>query len=240
MIEFCRESLLWSRLSHNHVLPFWGISRDAFQRSFCMVLPRMEAGNIRRRILSKAPDKQLTEADFEPRVNHWLYEVILGLKYLHDQGIVHGDLHGGNILIDDDDTVRLTDFGFALIAAATPGGYGSKHGGAAHHFVAPELFEPREFDMEYPRPTPASDIYAFGCTCIELYTGKMPFTEPKITTYRISKKVLRGDRPSRPFTPFGSRMSDPMWNIVQKCWAQQPATRLSAEGVVLAMQPFAR
>ena len=74
----------------------------------------------------------------------------------------------GNILIDEEDCARLTDFGFALIAAATPNAYGSKHGGAAHHFMAPELWEPSEFGLDQPRPTKQSDIYSFGCTCIEV------------------------------------------------------------------------
>ena len=53
------------------------------------------------------------------------------MAYLHTEGIVHGDIHGGNILIDSAGSVRLADFGMALISDATSYGYGSAHGGGA-------------------------------------------------------------------------------------------------------------
>ncbi|THH29187.1 hypothetical protein EUX98_g5008 [Antrodiella citrinella] len=236
-MEFCRESLLWSKLNHPNVLSFLGISQDAFERSICMILPFMSRGSIRRRMTAQVPDVPanlvLTQDNFHSRVNTWLYEVSFGLAYLHSQGVVHGDLHGGNILIDDEDHVRLTDFGFALIAAAAPGAYGSKHGGASHHFMAPELWEPSDFGLTRARPTEACDVYAFGCTCIELYTGKVPFPEPKMTMYRISKKVLKGDRPTRPQTP---PMPDSLWEVVQAAWTQQPQERLSSHDLERRMR----
>ncbi|TCD64692.1 hypothetical protein EIP91_003766 [Steccherinum ochraceum] len=237
-LEFCRESMLWSKLNHKHVLPLLGICQEVFPRSVCMVLPKMENGNIRRRLASKDPEKMLTVANYERYVNRWLYEIALGLAYLHDQGVVHGDLHGGNILIDDTDSVRLTDFGFALIAAATPNSYGSKHGGSAHHFMAPELWEPSDFGMDQPRPTTACDVYAFGCTAIELYTGEKPFSEHKMTLYRISKRVLRGERPSQPSTPFGVKMDDRIWELVSMAWSHQPGHRLSAAQAAQGMEPY--
>ncbi|KAH8101104.1 kinase-like domain-containing protein, partial [Cristinia sonorae] len=229
---FCRESLLWSKLQHKHVLPFIGVSKDVFSRGMiCMILPLMEAGNIRRRISTTDPGKQLTSTTFEAHV-------ALGLAYLHDHGVVHGDLHGGNILIDADDHALLTDFGFSVIAEATAGAYGSKHGGAAQHFMAPELWDPDEFGLTHARYTPATDAYGFGCTCIELYTGKMPFAGPKMTAFKISMKVLDGKRPPRPSTPFDTPMSDRMWAVVEASWAQQPGERLKAADIAKSMEAF--
>ena len=108
-----------------------------------------------------------------------------GLQFLHEEGIVHGDLHGvgltiviqtiysrvllqGNVLIDDDDTARVTDFGMALIAEATSYQYASVHGGGATRWQAPELIDPEEFGFQSSRPTFASDIYAFACVCVEV------------------------------------------------------------------------
>lgn len=74
--------------------------------------------------------------------------------------------------MDAEDHVRITDFGFALIAAATPGQYGSVHGGAAPHCNAPELLgimdDDESNDLSNGRPTVASDVYAFACTCVEV------------------------------------------------------------------------
>lgn len=78
-----------------------------------------------------------------------LHQAALGLSYLHSEDFVHGDLHGGNILIDGASTACLADFGFSLIETATAGGYNSKqvHGGGHSHFRSPELLAP-EFTME--------------------------------------------------------------------------------------------
>lgn len=74
----------------------------------------------------------------------------------------------GNILIDEDDTVRLTDFGMALIADATAYNYASIHGGGATRWQAPELIDPEEFGFTTSRPTYASDVYSFACICTEV------------------------------------------------------------------------
>lgn len=97
-----------------------------------------------------------------------LHQIALGLVYLHSEGIVHGDLHAGNILIDETGGVRLADFGLSLLSEGTGYNYGSQHGGGAVHFTAPELFDPDAFGLKSSRPTFRSDIYALACVCIEV------------------------------------------------------------------------
>lgn len=98
-----------------------------------------------------------------------LYQIALGLAYLHAEGVVHGDLHAGNVLVDENGAIRLTDFGMSLIAEGTAYNYGSHHGGGATRWSAPELFDPEAFGLESSRPTFQSDIYAFACVCIEVW-----------------------------------------------------------------------
>lgn len=95
-------------------------------------------------------------------------QIALGLVYLHAEGIVHGDLHAGNILVDKHGTIRLADFGLSLLSEGTAYNYGSQHGGGAVHYTAPELIDPEAFGLETSRPTFRSDIYAFACVCIEV------------------------------------------------------------------------
>lgn len=47
------------------------------------------------------------------------------------------------------------------------------HGGGAMRWKAPELVDPEEFGLETTRPTFASDVFAFGCLCIEVRTSTM-------------------------------------------------------------------
>lgn len=69
---FCRESLLWRRLHHDHVLPCFGVSDDAFQHSLCMVMPWIDKGNIRQYITFLANEGQLSGPDFVRTVNTWV------------------------------------------------------------------------------------------------------------------------------------------------------------------------
>ena len=97
-----------------------------------------------------------------------LLQIALGLEYLHSEGIIHGDLHAGNILIDGRGNASLADFGLSLIAEASGYGYGSSHGGGAIRWLAPELIEPIEFGLDSSRPTTASDIFSLACTAVEV------------------------------------------------------------------------
>ena len=115
-----------------------------------------------------------------------------GLKYLHNQNIVHGDLKGvsrhinfkvwsdpscakANILIDSTHSARLGDFGLTTIideptAGITTGGRGPK---GTTRWMAPELMYPERFaftgDMLKQLPSKSTDIYALGMTTLEVF-----------------------------------------------------------------------
>ena len=70
--------------------------------------------------------------------------------------------------MDDNESIRITDFGTSLLEEATAYQYASVHGGGAMRWTAPELFEPEEFGLSSRRPTYQSDIYSYGCICVEV------------------------------------------------------------------------
>lgn len=118
-----------------------------------------------------------------------LHQVAQGISYLHEKGIVHGDLRGVrllckaipsaimyinitsqvNILIDDKLHVRLMDFGLTVFADKT-GSFDGTCDVGAQPWMAPELLEPQKMGLESFQRTYASDIYAFACVCIEVST----------------------------------------------------------------------
>ena len=81
----------------------------------------------------------------------------------------------GNILVDDNGNVQLTDFGMGLLADATPYNYASKHGGGAFQFRGPELHDPESFELDDDRPTTASDMYSLALVAVEVmqYAGSL-------------------------------------------------------------------
>ncbi|KAK1219883.1 hypothetical protein PQX77_017363 [Marasmius sp. AFHP31] len=214
--KFCKEALLWKRLKHRFVLPLMGIDADSFPRQPCMVSPWMFNGTASE-FLKRRP-----KAD----VDKLLYEVAQGIEYLHSEGVVHGDIKGANIMIDDESHPRLTDFGLTVLHDAQQNT--TDHGGTLR-WMAPELF----FGANSSR-TFASDMYAFGCLCVELYTGRPPFAEVAHDLHVLTK-VYGGERPSRP-----PRMSEDLWLLVNECWNRQNEERPSAREVCRNLERIVR
>ncbi|TCD66569.1 vacuolar transporter chaperone [Steccherinum ochraceum] len=107
-------------------------------------------------------DRKLDGPAFPAAVNEWLRQIALGIQYLHSEHIIHGDLHGSNILVDSDGCIRVTDFGMSVTSDGTPYQYGSTHGGGAIRWAAPELVDAEECGLVNRRPTFQSDIYSYG------------------------------------------------------------------------------
>ncbi|KAJ7721125.1 kinase-like domain-containing protein [Mycena metata] len=155
-LKFCREALLWKDLHHPHILTFIGIDRESFPSSLCMVSPWMEHGTV----------LNYLNAHGRANIGKLLFEVAQGLEYLHSNDIVHGDLRGANILINQDWSACLADFGLSGFSDATANQTSSKRAGSIY-WMAPQLLAPEQFKTRFTR-TPASDVYAFACVCLEV------------------------------------------------------------------------
>ncbi|KAJ7869354.1 kinase-like domain-containing protein, partial [Mycena leptocephala] len=211
-----QEVLTWVHLKHIYVLPFFGLDDQSFEDyPPCIVTPYMRNGTMKDFVKnqnSTLPDR---------RVDRLLFETAQGLAYIHSQNIIHGDLRGGNVLIDDGEHAQLAGFGLAIVTDATLGTTSTTQCGPSR-WMAPELLD---YQLEFKR-TKASDVYAFACLCIEIYTGKQPFRsiQPHIA---VILQILDQKRPPRPSgPPDGTRaMSDRLWAIVEACWAHKPSDR---------------
>ncbi|KAJ7508890.1 kinase-like domain-containing protein [Mycena galericulata] len=201
-----------------YILPFFGLDDKTFEGyPPCIVTPFMRNGAMNNFVKSRngtLPDR---------RVDQLLFQTAQGLAYLHSQNIVHGDLRGGNVLIDDDGHARLADFGLAIVTDATLGTTSTTQRGSLR-WMAPEL---TDFEVEFKR-TEASDVYAFACLCIEIYTGEQPFwnVQQDIAVLLQIRDKKRPPRPSSSGMPDGTRaMSDRLWATVEACWAHEPSDR---------------
>ncbi|CAL1699113.1 unnamed protein product [Somion occarium] len=224
MQEFCREALIWFQLSHPFVQPFLGVDCETFPNQHCMVTYWMEYGNINTCMRSLTAGRKPLPLD------RWLREIALGLEYLHHEQVIHGDIRGNNILIDNDMHVRITDFGLAAYQGSNTMSVGDV--GGSRRWMAPALFDPEASG----KPSRESDVYAFGMTCIEIYTQQKPF--PSISNeYQVTAHVLAGGRPSRSIggESYGA-MSDALWEVVRLCWAGLPSERPSMSEILMAFR----
>ncbi|KDQ53217.1 hypothetical protein JAAARDRAFT_39592 [Jaapia argillacea MUCL 33604] len=226
---FFREALIWHRLKHPRVLPFLGIDAESFAPHICIVSSWIRNSDI----MTYLGRNGLGSLD----AHRVLTEVAEGLQYLHKQYVVHGDLRGGNIFLDDSCHVLLADFGLTNFADATKVVTTVRHDGSMR-WMSPELHFPNKFGMSFRR-TFASDVYAFGCVCLEVLTGERPFSDvPSDLEFLVA--VLISQLPTRPDLgePVRQTVLDKIWPIILRCLAQAPRDRpstLSESGSLLEL-----
>ncbi|KAE9404707.1 kinase-like protein [Gymnopus androsaceus JB14] len=219
--DFSQEVLVWSQLNHPNVLPFLGINVHLFPGRFCLVSPWYSHGSVVN-YLSRHPEVDKTEI---------MNDILKGLKYLHTRNppVVHGDLKGSNVLVSDSGNCCLADFGlagmmstFQTLSSIT----GNQRGSV--RWMAPELFD----FTALARLSTYTDMYALGCTILEIITGAPPFSEVKLPDIAISIQVMNGTRPSRPAVGF----SDELWRAVTTCWAHPPNDRPTIQAFMRMME----
>ncbi|CAJ0918227.1 5607_t:CDS:10 [Entrophospora sp. SA101] len=106
----------------------------------------------------------------------YISQVLEGLLYLHEQGVIHRDIKGANILTTKEGLVKLADFGVAT-KTTTLGDFGVV---GSPYWMAPEI-------IELSGATTSSDIWSVGCVVIELLEGKPPYhhLDPMPALFRI-------------------------------------------------------
>ncbi|KAH8832256.1 kinase-like domain-containing protein [Flagelloscypha sp. PMI_526] len=211
--EFCKEALIWRQLKHSNVLPFLGVTETLFPRNFCLVSPFMNNGNV------------MSFLEVNPTHNRlsFVWDIASGIDYLHSFSppVIHGDVRGANILVQDNLSCCLADFGLALVSdSQLPTTSSNTALKGCPRWGAPEVFFPEMFQNAAKEKR---DVYAFACTIIEMHTGKPPFAEIP-TDFRVMLEIQQGRRPLQP--PHHLLTSD-LWNLVNRCWSQEPSERLS-------------
>ena len=139
-------------------------------------------------------------------------QILEGLAYLHNQGIIHRDIKGANLLLTKNGVVKLADFGYSILNDKNK--VNSIVGTAC--FMAPEVIEQKG------NISPKCDIWSLGSTIIQLLTTRPPYYEfePMAAMFRI----VTDDCP-----PLPTGISDHLKNFLLKCFTKDPAKRPSAK-----------
>jgi serine/threonine protein kinase len=191
--EIMSEIDLLKNLNHPNIVKYKGFTKD--KDNLFIILEYCENGSLQT-ILKKFGKFP------ESLVAVYICQVLEGLVYLHEQGVIHRDIKGANILTNKDGSVKLADFGVSsrtptpdIAAVANPETADNEVVGSPY-WMAPEV-------IEQSGATSASDIWSVGCVVVELLEGKPPYGDltPMQALWRIvqdeSMRIPEGASPVR-------------------------------------------
>jgi hypothetical protein len=179
---------------------------------YALVLDLVNGEDLRRRLRAGGPLPPAVAADV-------VAQIADALGYVHECGIVHGDIKPSNILVPvDGSPVRLADFGIARRTPDFGGEPARDQAGQRATHATPEYVSPEVVEGESPRP--AADVYALGVVLYELLCGRSPYRGGSAT------EVLRRHADCVPVPPPG--LPEALWPVITSCMAKDPRVRPGA------------
>lgn len=162
-----REISLLRDLRHPNIVQYLGCSSSAeYLNIFLEYVP---GGSVQTMLNSYG-------ALPEPLVRSFVRQILTGLSYLHNRDIIHRDIKGANILVDNKGTIKISDFGISKKLEATNilnGANNNKHRPSLQgsvFWMAPEVVKQTSY-------TRKADIWSLGCLVVEMFTGSHPFPD---------------------------------------------------------------
>ena len=141
-------------------------------------------------------------------------QILEATRFIHDHGVIHRDLKPGNVLVDPNGLVKLTDFGIARLGASDMTPAGSLLGTIS--YVSPER-------LMGERASRASDLYSIGIILYELLTGRLPFGAELVSTVALKHLNERPTPPAR----LNRTITGGLNGIVLRALEKSPQARFS-------------
>ncbi|KAJ6380215.1 hypothetical protein OIU76_016801 [Salix suchowensis] len=213
--ELEEEVKLLQNLSHPNIVRYLGTVRE--EETLNILLEFVPGGSISS-LLGKFGSFP------EQVIRAYTKQLLLGLEYLHNNGIMHRDIKGANILVDNKGCIKLADFGASkqVVELATVSGAKSMKG--TPYWMAPEVILQTGHGF-------SADIWSVGCTVIEMATGKPPWSQQY---QEVAALFYIGSTKSHPEIP--GHLTPEAKDFLLKCLHKEPNMR--PEASQLLQHPF--
>jgi serine/threonine-protein kinase len=214
--RFKRENSIGERLDHPNVMHVYGGEK----RSRIYMVMEWCAGRSLRSILDESRDTAESRKVDGGRIPYdravrIAEGVLKALAYIHTNGVVHRDLKPENILVDDNDNIKLIDFGIAGDTSARRLTYAN----FTTALGTPDYISPEQ--VKGKRGDGRSDIYSMGVILYEMLTGKLPFHGPNPLA-AMNDRLLNHPTPPRVAAP---SVTPQMQEILYRALERDPKNR---------------
>ncbi|XP_024164961.1 serine/threonine-protein kinase STY46 isoform X1 [Rosa chinensis] len=216
MREFTQEVAIMRKVRHKNVVQFIGACTKP--PNLCIVTEFLSGGSMYD-FLHKQKGSFSLQSLLKVAV-----DISRGMKYLHQNKIIHRDLKAANLLTDGNGVVKVADFGIARVQAQS--GVMTAETGT-YRWMAPEVIEHKPYDHK-------ADVFSFGVILWELLTGKLPYEN--LTPLQAALGVVKkGLRPTIP------KHTNPMLvELMESCWQQDASLRPEFSDIVNMLRQMAR
>jgi serine/threonine protein kinase len=217
--RFMREAKTLSSLHHPHIVPV--LSYGKMDDLSYIVMPYLPGGTLSSRIQAKRKPLPFTE------ITRYAHQLASALDYAHAQRIVHRDIKPGNVLLDADGNVFLSDFGIARFFESSPDVLSTVSvslTSTGEVFGTPSYMAPELFRGELAEPP--ADVYALGVMLYQLVTGRVPFQGKGPLDVGI-KHISEAPLPARGLRP---ELPEPAEAALLRALAKSPTERFASAG----------
>ena len=159
----------------------------------------------------------------EKRAAEIIYEIAIGVKYLHKYGIIHRDLKPDNIMLtesNDKGHIKIMDFGLSKILGKkekTSDGFGTLT------FVSPEVLIRKPYNKEI-------DIWSIGVILYLILSGDLPFDDEEDDEQKIANSIVFNEV-EFPSKKFGNKSKEVI-ELIKRCLTKEPKDRIKIDEII--------
>ncbi|KAK1431353.1 hypothetical protein QVD17_07810 [Tagetes erecta] len=199
--EFAQEVYIMRKIRHKNVVQFIGACTRP--PNLCIVTEFMAGGSLHDFLHNQ-------KGHFDvPTILKMAIHISKGMNYLHENNIVHRDLKSANLLMDENGTVKVSDFGVARVQNKS--GVMTAETGT-YRWMAPEVIEHKPYNHK-------ADVFSFGIVMWELLAKKLPYAN--LTPLQAAIGVVQ--KGLRPIIP--KHTHPEIAGLLERCWQLDPSLR---------------
>ncbi|KAH8725972.1 calmodulin dependent protein kinase [Phaeosphaeriaceae sp. PMI808] len=212
--ELIKEEIaIMKKLYHPNLVTLIEVLDDPEEDSLYMVMEMCKKGVVMQVGLEERADPYTEEQS-----RCWFRDMVMGLEYLHAQGVIHRDIKPDNCLVTQDDVLKIVDFGVSEMFDKDGEMRTAKSAGSPA-FMPPELCVAKHGQVSGR----AADIWSMGCTLYCLLFGRIPFEKHgMIELYQ----AIRLDEPE-----FDDTCGDEIRDLLKRLLEKDPSKRITMEEI---------